>query len=250
MKRKLCIYCNNEYIVKSKRFEQKICGEFECQRQLAAYHNNRAMEKIKENKKIVICKQCKIEFRECRRYVFCSEACRLVYLNSYGERDKEKKHINYLNNKDKVKAYNKNYNMIYKDELSIEHQIYYSKNSEHKKQYTKQWSSTPRGKILTRLSQTERRHRLKNIKHEFSTKEWEDKVNLTGGICPVCNIEFGKEYKNQLTMDHEPAVKNVPVGYTYKIHNVFPMCRSCNASKGIKEISYFLMQKQKVKQCL
>lgn len=51
----------------------------------------------------------------------------------------------------------------------------------------------------------------------------------TEGICPGCGSNVGCEC---LTLDHIQPISKVPVGFTYTINNVQPLCKSCNCSKG------------------
>ena len=84
----------------------------------------------------------------------------------------------------------------------------------------------------------------KNIHHNFSLKEWFEKVEETNGKCPLCEQDYSKVWPYTSTMDHIIPVSKVPDGFIYNIDDVQPMCHSCNASKGeklFKEDTRFLL---------
>lgn len=76
-----------------------------------------------------------------------------------------------------------------------------------------------------------RRARLNNVSHNFTYDEWLDRVEMTNGICPICNKFVGKE---NMTLDHIIPISKVESGYIYTIDDVQPLCKSCNCSKGAK----------------
>ncbi len=74
-----------------------------------------------------------------------------------------------------------------------------------------------------------RRAKEHNIIHDFSSKEWLNKLGQTNGICPECNKFIGVE---NLELDHIHPVSKAENGRVYTIDDVQPLCKSCNARKG------------------
>ena len=101
--------------------------------------------------------------------------------------------------------------------------------------------SYQRNKAKRKIADAKRRYREKRILHKFTKEEWEKKVKLTHGICQSCGLPYDKGYG--LSLDHEPPLSLVPFGFVYTIDNVFPMCKSCNSSKGNKQrkLMWFLI---------
>lgn len=79
-----------------------------------------------------------------------------------------------------------------------------------------------------------KRRRLKQnqLVEVYTREEWQQKVDATNGICPVCNRPYKMGYG--LSLDHTPPISKAPSGFCYTIDNVLPMCRSCNSSKSNK----------------
>ena len=71
----------------------------------------------------------------------------------------------------------------------------------------------------------------KKITHSFTKEEWNQKLNLTNGICPRCGIFVGIE---NLTMDHIIPLSKVSEDFVYTINDIQPLCHRCNSSKGNK----------------
>jgi len=69
----------------------------------------------------------------------------------------------------------------------------------------------------------------RKLDHNFSVDEWENKVKETNGICPICNRPFEEGYG--LSLDHILPVSKAPIGFTYTIDEVQPICLSCNCAK-------------------
>ena len=81
-----------------------------------------------------------------------------------------------------------------------------------------------------------RRARENKIIEDFSNSEWLDKLKSTNGICPICNCYMGIAH---LHLDHIYPVSKAykdflktGVKRVYTIHDVQPMCKSCNSRKG------------------
>lgn len=77
-----------------------------------------------------------------------------------------------------------------------------------------------------------RRLKKKQLFENFTLKEWTRRVDVTDGICPVCNRRYVDVYPYVPTLDHTPPISKAPINYTYTIDDVTPMCGSCNSSKS------------------
>lgn len=60
---------------------------------------------------------------------------------------------------------------------------------------------------------------------------------LTGGRCVYCGE------RRELTKDHQRPLEH---GGTYEADNIVPACRSCNASKGTRDVESWLREKHGV----
>jgi 5-methylcytosine-specific restriction endonuclease McrA len=119
---------------------------------------------------------------------------------------------------------------------------YYLKNKERVLQSTKKWRKSENGmqylKYYNASSSKKRRIRESNIIHDFSYRDWKEKVENTKGFCDRCGRYVG--VKN-LTMDHIIPISKAPYGTIYTINDVQPLCRSCNSSKN-DDIDYSMLK--------
>lgn len=146
------------------------------------------------------------------------------------------------NNRDRHRAYQRNYRLEHKDECVARNKKWDEENPElvagYKKKYTEthpgannessaNWRRThPEEKrILTR----QRRAKIKQVAGTISTEEWKSVLEKYGPACLCC-----KEVK-PLTMDH---IIPIDGGGPHLVSNVQPLCLSCNSSKGTKTIDY------------
>jgi 5-methylcytosine-specific restriction endonuclease McrA len=74
-----------------------------------------------------------------------------------------------------------------------------------------------------------RRPNEKGAEGSFTIKEWSFVCRTYNNRCVCCGSE------EPLTIDH---VKPLSKGGSNYIENIQPLCRSCNSSKGDKEIDY------------
>lgn len=120
---------------------------------------------------------------------------------------------------------------------------YYKKNGqtkdykEKRTKYHKDYVKTKNGKEIILKNKRKRRLIMRQVIEIFTIKEWEEKVKLTEGICPICGHEFNNNSPTRrLTLDHNPPVSKVSKGFVYTINDVQPICQSCNSSKNNKII--------------
>lgn len=123
------------------------------------------------------------------------------------------------------KNYNKGYHQRHREQINLKTKVWRQNNREKIKVY----NLTNR----ERLRQKNRDYMAKQSKiiHDFSTKEWLDKLEKTRGICPKCNRFIGVE---NLTLDHIYPISKAKEGQVYTIDDVQPLCMNCNSSKGSK----------------
>lgn len=106
-----------------------------------------------------------------------------------------------------------------------------SKEARKKKQ--KEYMATLRGRILRNIVCSKRRAKIRQLIHNFTWNEWKEKLNVTEGICPMCNKYVGID---KLTLDHIIPICKAPVGFIYNIDDVQPLCFLCNSKKSDKII--------------
>jgi len=80
----------------------------------------------------------------------------------------------------------------------------------------------------------ERRRAAKSV-NPISVEDWEEIKKRYDYRCAKCRKE---EPTIKLEIDHVMAVSN---GGTHEYLNIQPLCRSCNASKGNKDVMYRLL---------
>jgi 5-methylcytosine-specific restriction endonuclease McrA len=106
----------------------------------------------------------------------------------------------------------------------------YQKNKERYKRSAKSWLENNRA-VRRQIS---RRYKIKRkeweLRGSFSQNEWEELVELTGGVCVRCLKSDVK-----LTQDH---IVPLSKGGINNISNIQPLCGPCNSSKGTKSTNY------------
>jgi len=173
-----------------------------------------------KRKKQANCKECDTEFTTSKEsFYFCSDTCRKIYTKEYDKK---------YGKSPKVKARFKIYNQ--RPEVK-----------ERKNTWSREYRKTVIGRAQARYYNQKRREWKKGIIDGYTKKEFLAKVSGTKGFCPACNERFTKSYhsKHELTLDHTPPVSKVPKGFVYTIAMITPLCRSCNAKKGNKDLWYF-----------
>ena len=105
---------------------------------------------------------------------------------------------------------------------------WYAKNAEHDRNKTKEWRNNNPEK--TRLQNLRyRTSKAKNGVYKISKKYL---LNLYSSSCYVCGS------KSDIEVDHIIPISR---GGTHSEGNLQPLCRSCNASKGAKTMSEWLL---------
>lgn len=116
---------------------------------------------------------------------------------------------NYKDNRDARVAVKRVYNDENRDKVNASKRKSYLKN---RAAYRRREMARKRGYVLI-----------------HTRKEWLDLKRKHGFRCLACGSH------KDITRDH---VKPIKLGGTDHIDNIQPLCRSCNSSKGAKEIDY------------
>ena len=170
----------------------------------------------------MICEECKKECeRRSPRQKYCPK-CRTII------RKKQKK-IRCDVWKKKNKKFIQQYRKDYRKENKAVIRKWKTENKEHILKYER--DHRKRNPEKYKWYDKNRRARMNNIIHDFSSKEWLQKLKDTFGVCPKCNKFVGIE---NLTLDHIHPISKAKDGQIYTIDDVQPMCKSCNCSKGAK----------------
>jgi 5-methylcytosine-specific restriction endonuclease McrA len=92
----------------------------------------------------------------------------------------------------------------------------------------RKWVSTKRGRFLQNLKNHTRRGKEKVVIHQFTPEQWKEKIETTGGICPMCKENVGIE---NLELDHIIPLAKAKENQIYTIDDIQPLCRTCNRRK-------------------
>lgn len=139
------------------------------------------------------------------------------------ERERSKARIKGAINAKKYSEYKKNN----RDKYNQARRESYRKNPESFRLRNLKWRRSHRGHVAT---QRARRSALRNnAEGSFTIQEWINLCSKYGNICLRC-----REVK-RLCPDH---VIPLYYGGSNFIHNIQPLCKACNSSKGIKDTDY------------
>lgn len=172
------------------------------------------------------CKYCNKEFvLNSSHQLYCSLSCCKDNLrkrrHKHKSRSKLKRKIEarkrYLTHKNKILKYSSEYQKGKGKDI-------------HKKAMTN-YNRTENGREVNVLKSRKYKAKKKELIHDFTKEEWKNKLKSTFGICPKCKKFVGI---SKLELDHTPAISKAFAGFVYKINNVNPLCRSCNAKKHNK----------------
>jgi len=153
---------------------------------------------------------------------------------------KEKKHAEYIKNKDKYLARSKKQRETKKHEIKKYLSDYYLKNKDKLLQYQKEYTEKNKEIILENKREYHRKNReilnkyktvsthIKQTKkynifgENFSLEQWEKKQKEYNYRCAFCKL------KKKLTVDH---IISLSKGGSNSIQNIQPLCLSCNSIK-------------------
>ncbi len=148
------------------------------------------------------------------------------YSDEIKNKIKEQRHEYYLKNKDIILKNNK--------EWKLKNQSKYKK---YCKEYSKEYNLTEKGRKSTILKNYKRRMNVNNLDN-IDYNLLKEKFNKLGNKCVICGSK-------NITIDH---IIPISKGGTNNIDNLQPLCKSCNSSKGNKnmeEFTKYLKEKKK-----
>lgn len=128
------------------------------------------------------------------------------------------------NNGDKRRQRENKYNKENRDKIRKKEQKHRFKYPEKSREKNRKYKSKKR-----------------NLQHNFTLKQWYNKVKRTNGICK-CGKKFKDIHPYCATLDHTPPISKAPKGFIYTIKHITPLCGYCNNSKGNKVEDYSLLQ--------
>ena len=157
-------------------------------------------------------------------------------------------------NKEKIKAYRKEWYKANKILVLQRSKIWAENNREKRKEIGRNWvrrnirqaydyykkylevhKHTLQYKISVFNRRQRREARLNNVIHSYSFDQWKEKLISSNGICPNCNIQVGIE---NLSLDHIYPLAKANEDYlktgikrVYTINDIQPLCISCNSKK-------------------
>jgi len=97
----------------------------------------------------------------------------------------------------------------------------------------REYQQTERGKDVNRLKSQRYRARKSELLDDFSEYDLAFLIEFQGNRCGCCKKEFTVQLKSEI--DHIIPVVD---GGGFTLENAQLLCRSCNASKGVKTIRY------------
>lgn len=110
---------------------------------------------------------------------------------------------------------------------------------EARKEKQKEYLASFRGRTLRNITSSRRRAKERLLNQEFTQEEWQRKIEITKGICPMCKKDVGI---HKLTLDHIIPICKAPSGFRYTIEEVQPLCFLCNSKKSDKIIRFEVKQ--------
>ena len=94
--------------------------------------------------------------------------------------------------------------------------------------------STESYRLFVNFHSAKRRAMKRKVVHVFTKDEWNNKLNETNGICPMCKKDLGIE---KLTLDHIYPISKAEEGRIYTINDIQAICGTCNSRKRAKVIN-------------
>lgn len=103
--------------------------------------------------------------------------------------------------------------------------------SDKGKEWQRLWNKTEKGKIRSKIGNIRRRERLAGVIKKYNRAQVLKKIEDTQGYCPICKVQFTRERKHWITLDHNPPLSLVPKGFVYTIDKIEIICQSCNSRR-------------------
>jgi 5-methylcytosine-specific restriction endonuclease McrA len=100
---------------------------------------------------------------------------------------------------------------------------------ERMKQHNKRWYDEQDGKGYYHVRNQKRRSRISELEYNFTENDWTKALVYFNYSCAYCGAVV-------TTGAHQDHVVPLANGGTYTPDNIVPACKSCNCSKGAKEL--------------
>ena len=119
---------------------------------------------------------------------------------------------------------------------------YVRNNPEKNKEKMQRYNKTSKGRLNRIKKVQNRRDKFKKIAgvyYNVPTKELIELVDGRDKVCVYCGCEFSEDYKSKqyASYDHLDAFKE------HSLDNTVKCCKSCNSSKGDKDVLVWLKEK-------
>ena len=130
--------------------------------------------------------------------------------------------VYYQNNTETIKDRIHTYYREHKEQIGIREKLYRQQHAEKYKDYRS---------VMHNL----RRRKLQDTNNPLTLEEWAVVKDITNGRCIYCDS------KEELTQDHIVAISK---GGKHSIGNVILSCKSCNLSKGSKDVEIWYIDQE------
>lgn len=184
---------------------------------------------MNNNSNIKICSHCKknlpidLFYKNKSKKDGYQDNCKSCH-NSYNKYNKEYHSKYYKNHEDKIKEYReKNIEKVREWKRN-----YYKNHKDEVYKSVQKYNHTPRGKLVMKI----RDHKRRNVLHDFTLDQLEQKLLETKGTCPGYNCNSHYVGLDNLTLDHNPPISSVQIGFVYHIEDIEFLCRKCNCKKS------------------
>lgn len=178
------------------------------------------------------CEECKVKVRreknKIRARIYKKSKRGIAKIKAYVQTDYHKqKNIEYNNTQEGKKVIKKAQEKYRKTKTYKEKQKRFEAQP-HRIKYVYDYNHSLAGKQSRMRRRHQRRLNEKKVFHNFTPKQWEEKLEKTEGFCLRCKNYIGIM---ELTLDHIIPLSKVYEGFIYTIHDVQPLCFLCNARK-------------------
>jgi len=222
---KLCTKCNEEKSLDcfSKKGKGLRSHCKDCSKAFSKAYYAKHMEKMKAASKVYYEENKEEVLKAAKDYYQNNKESRYEWQKEYYKTDRYKK----LRKIQCSKYYNEN-----KETISEYHKKWYQDNKETIKVTRDKYLATPKAKAICRQQEQTRRARKESLPATLTVEEWKDICTSWDNKCAYCSSD------NTLAQEHIiPVIK----GGGYTKENILPACRSCNSSKGVKDMDIWLL---------
>lgn len=221
---------NNKHFSINKKNKRGLSSQCKgCTQDYKKEYRKKNIDILKEKRKVLYASE-REEAKEASRIYRINnpEKCagwKRKHYDKNTEKIKNRSRLYYLENKDYVNSQSKEYRKRNAKILSEKRREYYEKNKEEITKRNIEWRTKNIDKV--RFASRKYYQRKRSSFHHYEESDWVYALNFFSHSCAYCG---GKE-----KMEQEHIVP-VSKGGPYIASNIIPACRSCNASKGDKDL--------------